>query len=177
MSQEVVDQPQTDLKGPPGSFFLFMQELRPVVLERYPHLKVTQLGKLMGSYWSNRISKKHKEHYTNIAATKKREWKSYLEEHPEAKRTKGMSKSSLRSRMKADPRMPKKPMTSYLFFANEQRDNVRKENPSMKLAEIGKILSKMWKELSEEDKQKYNRLAEEDKDRYEQEFDNFKKLL
>jgi hypothetical protein len=32
----------------------------------------------------------------------------------------------------ADPNMPKRGLSAYMFFANEQRDKVRDENPGIK---------------------------------------------
>ena len=32
----------------------------------------------------------------------------------------------------SDPNMPKRGLSAYMFFANEQRDKVREENPGIK---------------------------------------------
>ena len=35
----------------------------------------------------------------------------------------------------ADPNAPKRGLSAYMFFANEQRDKVREENPGIKFGE------------------------------------------
>ena len=41
---------------------------------------------------------------------------------------------------KKDPNAPKRGLSAYLFFANEQRDNVREENPGISFGQVGKVL-------------------------------------
>ena len=73
-----------------------------------------------------------------------------------------------------------------MFFANEQRDTVREENPGIsfgKLAsfrdmrliltpmigQVGKVLGDKWKALSEKQREPYEKKAAADKKRYEDE--------
>ena len=72
-----------------------------------------------------------------------------------------------------DPNKPKRAKTSYLYFCEEMRPGVKSQNPDLKLGGVMKELGKMWRELSEEDKEKYNKLYEEDKIRYEEEIDKY----
>ena len=53
---------------------------------------------------------------------------------------------------KKDPLKPKKALSSFMFFANAKRPELRKEDPSLKITEIGKKLGVMWKEASPEEK-------------------------
>ena len=52
------------------------------------------------------------------------------------KRKKGQSRQCLTcfcsSLTPADPNMPKRGLSAYMFFANDQRDKVRDENPGIK---------------------------------------------
>ncbi|SMQ47219.1 unnamed protein product [Zymoseptoria tritici ST99CH_3D7] len=70
---------------------------------------------------------------------------------------------------KKDPNMPKRGLSAYMFFANEQRDNVREENPGIKFGEVGKLLGERWKGLNEKQKTPYEAKAAADKKRYEEE--------
>ena len=56
-----------------------------------------------------------------------------------------------------------------MFFANEQRDKVRTDNPDLKFGDVGKVLGSKWKELSEAQKAPYEKKAALDKKRYEDE--------
>lgn len=72
-------------------------------------------------------------------------------------------------RRKKDPNAPKRALSSYMFFANENRDIVRSENPNVTFGQIGKLLGEKWKSLSDEEKKPYDEKAAADKKRYESE--------
>lgn len=50
---------------------------------------------------------------------------------------------------------PKKPVSAYLSFANSRRSTVARQFPSATNVEISKILSRMWKKASQQDRQEY----------------------
>merc|ERR1712080_787249 len=50
---------------------------------------------------------------------------------------------------------PKRPPSSYFLFADEKRPSVREAHPELSVTEQAKMLGKMWKEISEEEKKKY----------------------
>ena len=74
-----------------------------------------------------------------------------------------------------------------MFFANEQRENVREENPGIAFGmrhqsldsqfflltsftgQVGKVLGERWKALSPQDRQPYEDKAKADKERYDAE--------
>ena len=73
-----------------------------------------------------------------------------------------------------------------MFFANEQRDTVREENPGISfgkllsmsytrsilmpmLGQVGKVLGDKWKALSDKQREPYEKKAAADKKRYEDE--------
>lgn len=70
---------------------------------------------------------------------------------------------------KKNPKAPKRGLSAYMFFANEQRENVRDENPGISFGQCGKLLGKRWKELNEAERTPYEEKAAEDKKRYEDE--------
>ncbi|KAK0733334.1 high mobility group box domain-containing protein [Lasiosphaeria miniovina] len=72
-------------------------------------------------------------------------------------------------RTKKDPNAPKRGLSAYMFFANEQRDNVREENPGVSFGQVGKILGERWKALSDKQRTPYEAKAAADKKRYEDE--------
>lgn len=73
-----------------------------------------------------------------------------------------------------DPDRPKKPKSSYMFFAAAVRDKVQKEHPDEKMGGISKVIGGMWQKLSEKEKEKYVKLANEDKDRFAEEMSSYK---
>ncbi|KAI9653785.1 MAG: Non-histone chromosomal protein 6 [Alyxoria varia] len=70
---------------------------------------------------------------------------------------------------KKDPNAPKRGLSAYMFFANDQRDKVRSDNPNMKFGEVGKVLGERWKALTDAQKAPYEKKAAADKKRYEEE--------
>jgi len=70
---------------------------------------------------------------------------------------------------KKDPNAPKRGLSAYMFFANENRDKVHKENPGIKFGEVGKLLGERWKSLTDKEKIPFETKAKADKERYESE--------
>jgi len=86
--------------------------------------------------------------------------------------TRGSKKTADKSaggKKKKDPNMPKRGLSAYMFFANEQRDKVREDNPGIKFGEVGKLLGEKWKGLKDKEKAPYEAKAAADKKRYEEE--------
>ncbi|KAK1769481.1 Non-histone chromosomal protein 6 [Phialemonium atrogriseum] len=83
--------------------------------------------------------------------------------------SKGKTGKVEKRRAKKDPNAPKRGLSAYMFFANEQRDNVREENPGVSFGQVGKILGERWKALSEKQRAPYEAKAATDKKRYEDE--------
>jgi len=85
---------------------------------------------------------------------------------PKTERTRKAPKAA---KKKKDPNAPKRGLSAYMFFANEQRDNVRSENPGIAFGQVGKVLGERWKALSEKQRAPYEAKAAADKKRYEEE--------
>ena len=50
---------------------------------------------------------------------------------------------------KKDPNAPKRPMSAYMFFSNDARAEVKKENPDFKITDISKALGVKWGGMSD----------------------------
>lgn len=85
-----------------------------------------------------------------------------------AKRTR-RSAAEGATKKKKDPNAPKRPLTAYLYFANDKRDGVRAKNPDLTLAQVTSLIGQQWRDLSSEDKKPYEEKAVADKKRYESE--------
>ncbi|CAH1116202.1 unnamed protein product [Phaedon cochleariae] len=53
------------------------------------------------------------------------------------------------------PEKPKRPLTPFVQFLKERQPAIVKENPTMKQSEIMKKIAKDWREVSDEQKEKY----------------------
>jgi hypothetical protein len=73
-------------------------------------------------------------------------------------------------KFKKDPNKPKKPKSGFLFFCDKERgkliDNEKKKNKKVVIGNIAKELGKMWKKLSQNEKNKYGEMKNKDQVRY-----------
>ena len=67
------------------------------------------------------------------------------------------------------PKKIKRPRSSYAFFMKDMRQKIAEENQDKNPRELMADIAAAWKNISEEDKAKYNEMAVEDKKRYEEE--------
>jgi hypothetical protein len=65
-----------------------------------------------------------------------------------------------------DPTAPKKPLSAYLLFTQDYREEVRKTRPEMTFQDVTKELGDKWNELSPEAKHEYDVKAEVEQERY-----------
>lgn len=78
---------------------------------------------------------------------------------------KNATSSSKKHASAADP--PKRPVTSFIRFSNELRDQVKKKNPELAQKEVLKVIGAEWKKLSEAQKKKYEDAYTKDRAKYE----------
>lgn len=73
-----------------------------------------------------------------------------------------------------DPNAPKRPMSGYFIFGQEQRGKSEELN-KMPVAEQGKAISEMWKGLSDVEKDGYNQRSAKDRESYQAAVEEYKK--
>lgn len=54
---------------------------------------------------------------------------------------------------KKDPNAPKKALSAFMIFSQENRQNIKDQNPKATFGEMGKLLGAAWKELDEKAKE------------------------
>lgn len=64
-------------------------------------------------------------------------------------------------------------MTPYAFFVQERRDYYRRHDIPVEFTAFSKECSALWKELSDEEKSRYQKMSEEDKERFRRETANY----
>ncbi|XP_069359378.1 high mobility group protein 20A isoform X2 [Maniola hyperantus] len=74
-----------------------------------------------------------------------------------------------------DVTAPRQPLTGYVRFLNERRDQLRAEQPELGFAELTRQLASEWSKLPGEEKQQYLNAADQDKERYIKEWAEYKK--
>lgn len=71
------------------------------------------------------------------------------------------------------PEMPKKPLSMYMLFYSEKREQILKENPNLSMPEVAKICSEQYQKLSEKKKNKYKERCDKMRREYEEKLQGF----
>ncbi|XP_021563290.1 SWI/SNF-related matrix-associated actin-dependent regulator of chromatin subfamily E member 1-related, partial [Carlito syrichta] len=71
-----------------------------------------------------------------------------------------------KKRKKILPNGPKAPVTGYVRFLNERREQIRTRHPDLPFPEITKMLGAEWSKLQPAEKQRYLDEAEREKQQY-----------
>ncbi|KAJ7998264.1 hypothetical protein DPEC_G00220830 [Dallia pectoralis] len=93
----------------------------------------------------------------------------------EKPRRSNWSKGRKRKKPVKDSNAPKAPLTGYVRFMNDRREQVRAERPDVPFPEITRMLGNEWSKLPAEDKQRYLDEAERDKERYMRDLEKYQK--
>ncbi|KAL9650720.1 hypothetical protein ABK040_001774 [Willaertia magna] len=77
---------------------------------------------------------------------------------------------------KKDDGKPKRPASAYVLWCNANRDRVKKEmaeeSDDVKAKEVQKELAKQWKEVDEDEKEKFKKIYQKNKAEYEKQMEN-----
>ncbi|XP_057185862.1 high mobility group protein 20A isoform X2 [Triplophysa rosa] len=93
----------------------------------------------------------------------------------EKPRRSNWTKGRRRKKPLKDSNAPKAPLTGYVRFMNERREQLRAERPDMPFPEITRMLGNEWSKLPPEEKQRYLVEADRDKERYMRELEQYQK--
>lgn len=85
------------------------------------------------------------------------------------------TKGRKRKKPMKDSNAPKAPLTGYVRFMNDRREQLRAERPDVPFPEITRMLGNEWSKLPPEEKQRYLDEAERDKERYMRELEKYQK--
>ena len=171
-------------KRPLSSFMVFSGLHRQEVSQSNPELKVTQISSKLGEMWglltdqqkaaykspvvvsvvepnesgepaesspkakATKRQKKSKDDKSEIAAINEKAEKK-------AKKAKKAEKKARKAERAKNPDAPKKPLSSFMIYSNEHRQEVKTAHPELKITQIAKILGQMWHQLSAEEQSKY----------------------
>mgnify|MGYP001183089342 CR=1 FL=1 len=72
-----------------------------------------------------------------------------------------------------DPKAPKRALSAWIIFTTEQRPKYKAENPEKSNTELTTLMSQEWRNMTDEDKKKYDDLAIVDKERYMKEKEEY----
>ena len=102
---------------------------------------------------------KEKKRFDEMAEKDKARWEREMEDYVPPK---GEKKRRKRTK---DPNAPKRALSAFFFFCQEERADVKKIHPTYGVGDIAKELGKRWEVC--QNKPKFEALAQKDKARYE----------
>mmetsp|Transcript_36001 Transcript_36001/g.57606 ORF Transcript_36001/g.57606 Transcript_36001/m.57606 type:complete len:835 (+) Transcript_36001:284-2788(+) len=170
------------------AYHLFTQDMRTEIKEKQPDLSFAEMNKLLGVRWAEasaevkekygKLQEKDQERYDNEmkdytpAEGYNKSGKLITETKPKASK-KEDDGTEKKVKKKKDPNAPKSAKNSYSYFVKEQGAKIKEEQPELSFGDRNKLLGSKWKELSAEDKEKYEALAKDDKARYDKEMSTY----
>jgi hypothetical protein len=75
-------------------------------------------------------------------------------------------KDTTKKKKTKDENAPKGAKSSYMYFCEAMRSDLKEREPELTFGEVGKKLGNMWKELDEDAKAPWTEKAAQDKERY-----------
>jgi len=164
-----------------SSFMFFANDKRAGLRLANPELKITQIGKRLGELW-HEITPEDKKRYEAMHTSDLERYKKEMETYvpPASDSSDDTSAKKRRRKQKVDenqPKQPKRAMSSFMFFSNEKRGEVKLQYPDLKVTDISKKLSEIWKQFTADDKKRYEDMQAADKERYRKEMEEHQKEM
>jgi len=148
-------------------YILFCVDQRDKLKSENGTLSATEITSRLGAQWKN-LSEKEKAKYEVLSNKDKVRYENDMSSYNPPESTSGEQKGR-RSRVKGERTGPKRPLSSYMYFCQDQRDAIKTANPTMNGKEITSELGRVWKSLSDEAKIPHESKAATDKLRFETE--------
>lgn len=118
------------------------------------------------------MSEKEKQRFHEMAEQDKRRFDLEMQTYvpPKDMKVRGRKRQQMK-----DPNAPKRSLSAFFWFCNDERSKVKANNPEYTMGDIAKELGRRWAAAEPETKSKYESLSEQDKARYDREMTAYKK--
>lgn len=159
-------------RGRMSAYAYFVQTCREEHKKKHPNENVVfaEFSKKCAERWKT-MSDKEKKRFQDMAERDKKRYEAEMANYKPLKGEKGKGKKRKRTK---DPNAPKRALSAFFWFCQDERGKVKALNPELTVGEIAKELGKRWNEVSEDTKSKYEAMAAKDKARYEKEIKAYK---
>lgn len=74
------------------------------------------------------------------------------------------------------PEMPKKPLSMYMLYYSERREQIQKEHPQLSMPDVAKICSDEYQKLPQPEKDRYKARCDDMRKNYELKLENFYRM-
>jgi len=160
-------------RGRMTSYAYFVQTCREEHKKQHPDENVvfSEFSRKCAERWKT-MSEKEKKRFQEMADRDKNRYELEMQDYVPAKGEKGHGK---KRRQAKDPNAPKRSLSAFFWFCNDERPRVKGLNPEYRVGDVAKELGKLWAVMNPEMKRKYEAMSERDKARYEREMAAYKK--
>lgn len=79
-----------------------------------------------------------------------------------------------RPKIAKDPDAPKRSLSTFIYFSQDARDQVKREMPTKNAAQVMEEVARRWAHMNEDLKDPYRQKAQEDKARYDRELEEYR---
>jgi len=158
-------------RGRMSSYAYFVQTCREEHRKKHPEESIAfaAFSKKCSDRWKV-MSEKEKKRFVEMADRDKVRYEAEMKHYvPPAGA--GKTKSG---RRKKDPNAPKRALSAFFWFCNDERPGIREANPGYTVGDVAKELGRRWGDVDEEAKKGYNAMAEKDRERYAKEMAAYK---
>jgi hypothetical protein len=83
------------------------------------------------------------------------------------------AKGTPKKRVSRKSNAPKRPMSAFFLYMKENRENIKRDNPTAEFLDIPRIGAEQWKALKPSAKTKYEAMADREKQRYATEMSTY----
>ena len=164
------------IQKPRSAYFLFLTEERDKLKQEFPELGFVDLAKKTGERWLS-LSDEQKAVWLRKADDEKRLYEQAVRDAESGPQPQEPKKAAARVKKAEDVPPPKRPLSAFMFFANEQRPSLARQNPQLSVIDISKSIAERWKDLPEPNRVTYVNQAAEAKEQYERELAAYEQRL
>lgn len=160
-------------RGRMSSYAYFVQKTREDFKKKHPNENVvfSEFSKKCSDTWK-KMSESEKKKYIQMADKDKKRYDAEMSTYVPPKDGKGKKGK----KAKKDPNAPKRALSAFFWFCNDERNKVKASLPAGSgVGDVSKECARLWGNLSQAQKAKYEALAAKDKARYEKENSIYKK--
>jgi len=157
-------------KGRMTAYAFFVQTCREEHKKLHPdeNVQFAEFSRQCSERWKTMSDKEKNKFHEMADGDKARHEKEMANWTPPPGETKGRRPRRQRGAKKEkDPNKPKRALSAFFYYANEERPKVRAANPDFSVGEVAKELGRQWNELSVDTKAPYEKQASDDRARYD----------
>lgn len=162
-------------KRPASSYMSWLNDNRESIVKKLGTNSVSLVAKEAGQQWKKLSAAKKKPYEAAWVKAKAK----YAKDLEDFKAAGGVilkpEKRTRVKRVKRDPNMPKRPLSSYMLWLQDNRASIVKSMPAgHKVTDVSREAGAQWSKLTAAKKKKYEKAAADAKAKYLEEMEEYK---